>query len=310
MLRCCRTEGDLYSIPRFDVKRTDIEGFINELRLFHEKFRGCFYRQESREKFFQYMVGQLSDLERKSIEPMALKVEGADIRSMQKFISNTAWDEEKMLRIHHKMVADEMGDEEGVLIFDESGFAKKGDDSAGVSKQYCGNLGKVENCQVGVFAAYASRQGYCLLDKRLFVPEKWFDEDYAVRRKKCEIPEDIVFKKKPQLAVQILTDLQQENIVPFKYIVADTIYGNSPEFINALESCTGKTYFVSIPSDTLCWLQSPKTSTRQYKYKGEIHSKQVAETKPLSVEAVAKRIHDYFWYRGTVSFGNQRTNRI
>ena len=90
---------------------------------------------------------------------------------------------------YHQLVAEEMGDPEGVLMFDESGFVKKGKDSVGVARQYCGTLGKVENCQVGVFAAYASRQGYALVDKRLFLPEQWFTEAYAARRAKCHVPD-------------------------------------------------------------------------------------------------------------------------
>jgi SRSO17 transposase len=305
MLASFRIEGDTYSIPKFDVERTDIEGFINELKVFHGKFRDCFYRVETKEKALHYMVGQFSSLEKKNIESMALEVEGADTRSMQRFISDAVWDEEKMVRSYHKMVAEEMGEPRGVVIFDESGFAKKGNDSAGVSRQYCGNLGKVDNCQVGVFAAYASKRGYCLLDKRLFMPEKWFTEDYAARRKKCVVPEDVTFRTKPQLAGEELKSIHQEGTVPFTYIAADTIYGNSPEFIEAAESCTGKVYFVSIPSDTRCWLKEPKTSTQKYQYRGKTHSKQVAENEPLSVKAIAKSTHSYFWFRRKVSEGTK-----
>jgi len=305
MLANFRIEGDVYSIPRFDIERTDIEGFINELKVFHGKFRDCFYRVETKEKAFCYMVGQFSSLEKKNIESMALEVEGADPRSMQRFISDAVWDEKKMVRNYHKMVADEMGDSSGVVIFDESGFAKKGNDSAGVSRQYCGSLGKVENCQVGVFAAYASKRGYCLLDKSLFMPEKWFTEDYAARRKKCAVPEDVTFRTKPQLAAEKLTSIHQEGTIPFTYIAADSIYGNSPEFIQAADSCSGKIYFVAIPCDTRCWLKEPKTSTKKYQYRGEAHSKQLAENKPLSVKAIAKSTHNYFWFRRRVSEGTK-----
>ena len=141
MLASFRIERDVYSIPRLDIERTDVEGFIDELQVFHGKFKDCFYRVETKEKAFHYMVGQFSNLEKKNIESIAIKVEWADPRAMQRFITDAVWDEENMLRNYHKMVADEMGDSEGVVIFDESGFAKKGNDSAGVSRQYCGNLG-------------------------------------------------------------------------------------------------------------------------------------------------------------------------
>ncbi len=98
---------------------------------------------------------------------------------MQRFVSDAVWNEKAMLRQYHSLVNEDMGDPEGILIFDESGFAKKGDDSVGVSRQYCGSTGKVDNCQVGVFAAYASRHGYAFLDKRLYVPQKWFEDAHA-----------------------------------------------------------------------------------------------------------------------------------
>lgn len=81
------------------------------------------------------------------------------------------------------------GRPDGAIIFDETSFVKKGRDSIGVAKQYCGTIGKVENCQVGAFAAYVSQSGYAMIDKRLFIPEKWFADDYAVRRKKCKLPQ-------------------------------------------------------------------------------------------------------------------------
>jgi hypothetical protein len=176
MLPACRTAGEPFAIPQFALTRNDIDPFMDELREFHTAFRACFARQEPRDQFFNYMVGQFSALERKSIEPMALQVEGGKGRAMQRLVSETLWDEAAMLETYHRLVQDEMGEPDGVLIVDETGFVKKGADSVGVARQYCGSLGKVENCQVGVFAAYASRQGYALVDKRLFLPEPWFSE--------------------------------------------------------------------------------------------------------------------------------------
>src|SRR5262244_4311899 len=155
------------------------------------------------------MVGQFSKLERKSIEPMALQVDGGTIRGLQRFISDVRWDEEQMLWNYHQLVADELGDPDGVLMFDETGFVKKGQDSVGVARQYCGTLGKVENCQVGVFAAYASQQGYALVDKRLFLPEPWFTDAYQARRTKCKLPDEVTWQSKPQLAAAMVQALHQ-----------------------------------------------------------------------------------------------------
>jgi SRSO17 transposase len=169
MLSAPRTESNLYSVPKFCLDKSDVEGFTNELHGFHEHFRDCFSRSEPRENFLSYMVGQVSPLERKSIEPIALQVEDGNVRAMQRFVSDVVWDEKAMLQNYHVLVDEDMGDPEGILIFDESGFPKKGDDSAGVARQYCGSIGKVDNCQVGVFAAYASRHGYAFLDKYRYV---------------------------------------------------------------------------------------------------------------------------------------------
>jgi SRSO17 transposase len=169
-------------------------------------------------------------------------------------------------------------------------------------------LGKVDNCQVGVFAAYASRNGYALLDKRLFIPEKWFGPDYEERRKKCQVPQETQFQTKPQLAVEMLEVLGRQEELPFKYIVADSVYGASPDFIEAAQRCPGKIYFVSMPSDTQCWLTRPVTKKKKYRYAGEERVKVVVEgagKKPVTFAQIAQNLNDFFWYRRKVSEGTK-----
>ena len=303
-----RVQDGTFPIPKLFVGKEDINQFIEEFRGFHAQFADCFSREEPRENFVQYMAGQMSQLERKSIEPIAMNVENAKVRAMQHFISNVVWDEGRIISRYHDMVVEDLGDTEGVLIFDESGFVKKGSDSAGVARQYCGNVGKVENCQVGVFAAYGSRHGYCMLDNRLFIPEKWFGSDYAERRRKCRFPDDLSFSTKPQLAVEMFEGIIRENVIPFRYVVADTVYGGSPEFISAVEKITGVVYMVSLPMDTLCWVQGPSVMEKTYRYKGEERKKRMvaeAEDKPITFEKLARGTNDYFWYRRTVSEGTK-----
>jgi SRSO17 transposase len=307
MLPKIRSDEHLFSVPKFDLNKEDIHEFQNELKAFHENFRDCFVRSESRGHFFNYMSGQFSTLERKSIEPIALAVENGNIRAMQHFVSKVIWDDDKIFHKYRNMINEDLGDPDGVLIFDETGFQKKGDDSVGVGKQYCGTIGKVENCQVGVFAAYASPHGYALIDKQLFIPEKWFSEDYALRRRKCELPNDITFRSKPQLAVQMLKNIEEKDQIPFKWVLADSIYGNSPDFIETVEDL-GLRYFVSIPSDTNCWLNAPITRKKRYKYKGKIREKVILDTTqkvPVTVACVAKSINNFFWYHRKVSEGTK-----
>jgi SRSO17 transposase len=308
MLPVTRCDEYLYPVPKFDLGKGDMKDFTNELRGFHEQFADCFQRSESRDNFLKYMSGQFSPLERKSIEPIALAVEDGKVRAMQRFVSDAPWADNKMITRYRSFVNDDLGSPDGALIFDESGFIKKGGDSIGVARQYCGTIGKVDNCQVGVFAGYVSEYGYALVDKRLFIPEKWFDDDYSDRREKCNLPEDAVFKTKPQLAAEMLTELAKENILPFKYILGDSIYGESPEFIAAAESMPDKTYFVSVGKDTRCWLKRPMTMSKSYRWGGETRTKTVLvdpDSKPLTVEELAKNINDYFWYRRKVSEGTK-----
>jgi len=307
MLPACRTADETFAIPQFALTRSDIDSFLDELRGFHTAFRACFTRQEPRDQFFNYLVGQFSALERKSIEPMALRVEGGKVRAMQRLVSDALWDEDAMLRTYHHLVQDEMGEPDGVLIIDETGFAKKGQDSVGVARQYCGSLGKVENAQVGVCAAYASRQGYALVDKRLFIPEPWFTDAYTARRTKCKMPEEVAGQTKPQLAAAMVQDLHRAGVLPFKYLVADCLYGKSPDFWAACEACVGTVAFVATPMDTRCWLQPLATTPHTSTYKGEPRTKRVAVTAkpPGTVAELAQAIPSTLWYRRTVSEGTK-----
>jgi SRSO17 transposase len=303
-----RQDGECgeFPIPKFTVDEFDVEGFMEELKGFHAAFADCFSRSEPRENLLLYIVGQFSALERKSIEPMALTVEGGNVRSLQRFVSNVTWDEKKMLHTYHGLVSEDMGHANGVLIFDESAFPKKGGDSAGVSRQYSGIAGKIDNCQVGVFAAYASPHGYALLDKRLFMPEKWFSDTHQEKRIDCRLPDDAAFKTKPALAAEMLHTIHREGILPFRYVVADSFYGRNHEFRDAVEAYIGVTYFVSVPSDTLCWIREPVVEKKKYRYGGEVRSKKLLREKekpPVAVEVFARSINKYFWYRRVVAEG-------
>lgn len=308
MLPAIRCDEYLYPVPKFDINKDDVEGFSNELREFHKQFADCFNRSESREHFYNYMAGQFSDLERKSIEPIALAIKDGNVRSLQRFVSDAPWDDVKIGVKYRNMINDDLGSPDGAIIFDESGFLKKGDDSIGVSRQYCGNVGKVDNCQVGVFAAYTSENGYAMIDKRLYIPEKWFTDEFRMRRKKCGLSEDVTFRTKPELAADMLSSIYAEGIIPFKYVLADSVYGMNPDFIKAVEAIPGVTYLVSISKKTLCWLKKPLTITEKYRWGGETKTRTTvvdSTGKPYCVNDLAKNIDDYFWYRRTVSEGTK-----
>jgi SRSO17 transposase len=307
MLPDIRQSDYQYAVPRFDLDRNDVYDLVSELKGFHENFSDCFQRSESRDNFYRYMSGQLCHLERKSIEPIAFAIEGGKVRAMQRFVSDAPWDEDKIMFKYRSLVNDDIGHPDGAIIFDESGFAKKGDDSIGVARQYSGNLGKVDNCQVGVFAAYTSPYGYSLIDKRLYIPEHWFSDDYSEKREKCLLPSEIKFQTKPQLAAEILLGIAKQKQLPFRYVLADSVYSNT-DFIEAVESLVGITYLLQVPEDTLCWLKNPVVVNKTYKYRGQERSKKVLSNKAknnISVKTLAKSINDFFWYRRKVSEGTK-----
>ena len=249
-------------------------------------------------------------------QPDGAKIDRADgferqrakVRAIQRFIGESTWNADKMMHIYRSMLDSDMGEENGVLIIDESGFRKKGNDSAGVYKQYCGNIGKVDNCRVGVFAAYASSRGYALSDRELFVPEAWFGDEYEERRNKCRFPADLQFRTKPQISARMVNDIVERNQISMKYVVADSIYGNSPEFIRQVERYIGRIYFLAVPGDTKCWPKMPATAEKEYRHRGEIRKKTVSkqgEGRAVSPMDLAKGINSYFRYRRKVSEGSK-----
>src|SRR5215217_4496912 len=163
--------------PVINLAPRDLTALADELVAYHAHFAPLFLRSEQRQWALTYLQGQLADLERKSIEPMALAHPDGNVQAMQQFISLGAWDDAAVLKTHQHLVADTLGDPStGVLILDGCDFPKQGSHSVGVARQWCGALGKVANCQASVVACYASQHGYTLVDRRLFLPQAWFDD--------------------------------------------------------------------------------------------------------------------------------------
>lgn len=151
------------------------------------------------------------------------------VRAGQQFIGQSLWDSEWRLLRHQQLVAESLGDSEGiviiVVIIDGSGFPKQGQESVGVARQYCGCLGKIANCQEGVFAVYVTPQGYTFLDRRLYLHGDWFEDDHRERWKKCGIPDDIQFHTEPELALDLVQGLAQRGVVPFRWVAFDEHFG-------------------------------------------------------------------------------------
>ena len=142
-------------------------------------------------------------------------------------------------------------------IVDDTGFPKKGRHSVGVARQYCGSVGKIANGQVGVYLGYASRKGYSLVEGQLFMPAEWFDETHTERWQACGAPEDLTFKTKPEIGLELLQKAQKRGNLPFSWVAADELYGDSPAFRDGVDAL-GKWYFTEIKSTTPIWRTRPK----------------------------------------------------
>lgn len=241
------------------ISARDVSMTADELQAFHREFQPLFQRREQRAWSLLYLCGQVSDLERKTIEPMVLSLLGANpnaIRGLQQFIGQGEWESEALLLHLQEMVAHWLGEEDGVVIVDGSGFPKQGKHSVGVAHQYCGALGKIANCQEGVFLAYASRRGYTLVDERLYLPEEWFHKESRQRWKACGIPGTLTFCSEPELGLEMIKALHDRAVLPFRWVTCDEKYGGNPAFLAGIASL-GKWYLAEVPVDTRVWLRTP-----------------------------------------------------
>ncbi|HKF37713.1 MAG TPA: IS701 family transposase [Ktedonobacteraceae bacterium] len=237
----------------------EVAGLAEELVAYHQHFAPLFYRREQREWAAIYLRGLLTaDVPRKNVEAMALRLLGAgphaerEVRALQQFIGEGKWDDDALLAKHQRLVNETLGEEDGVLIVDGSDFPKHGDHSAGVAPQWCGHTGKKDNCQAGVFLGYASRKGATLLDRRLYLPESWFAEDHRPLWQDCQIPDEIAFQTKHNLAAQLVENVMASGRLQARWVVCDEGYGDSPAFLQRLDA-TGLWYLAEVSRDTKVW---------------------------------------------------------
>jgi SRSO17 transposase len=274
-----------------------------ELNVFLNRYLPLFGRAENQPHGARFVQGLLAGGERRNVENIAEAIDGGVVRTMQKFISQGVWDDCQVLGELRKHVVELLGDEDATINFDETGFPKKGDKSVGVKRQYAGTLGRIDNCQVGVFANYCSRLGHTLLDRRLFLPEEWAGD--SRRRAEAGVPESVVFRSKPQLAAEMLRRAVAEG-VPFRWVGGDSVYGDSPVFVQTVREL-GKWYVVDTSSDARVWLEAPRR-----RRPGEVGPRggrpvrlAKALAKPITVPEAAAKIPASAWRRVTVAEGSQ-----
>src|SRR5215470_1262502 len=257
--------------PAMALTPQAIDNLVEELRAYHAIYSPLFQRREQREGAAQYLHGLLLDLPRKSIEPMVLALEGAQaqaVRTLQLFVSEGAWDDEGLLQRHWQEVDTSLGEDDGVLTLDGSDFLKQGRESVGVKRQYCGEVGKRANCQAGVFLGYASRKGYTLLDRRLYLPQEWVeDEAYAERRRRCGVPADTPFKTKPTLGGEMIQAVHHANTLRARWVTCDEAFGRDTRLLDHIAGL-GLWYFAEVPHDTQVWRQRPATAVPPWSGQG------------------------------------------
>ena len=235
----------------------EIAGLGSELVYFLAGFNDCFGRSEPREHLRTYVSGQLSDLPRKSVEPMALS---ADVppRTLQRFLESIEWDEVRLRDKLQHVVARDHADSHAIGIIDETGHPKKGRHTAGVKRQWCGHTGKVDNCVVSVHAGYVVGGFQCLLDSDVYLPREWADD--PPRRRAAHIPDDVVFRTKQEIAFDQIGRCLGNGIRVAAWTF-DEFYGRDGGFLDGLDSL-GQTYVAEVPSNFTGWVRAPRVLLR------------------------------------------------
>lgn len=241
---------------RFDVRLEELlddavlneripHGMLDRLKTFVTPFADCLVGGERQRHVWEYVSGLFSDVKRKNAETIAY-LHDQDRQAMQKFIGQSPWDDRPMIRELVRQIGEKVGEPDGVLVFDPSAFRKQGKESVGVARQWCGRFGKIDNCQVGVYLAYASRKEHALADVRLYLNKEWTKD--RRRRKNCGVPREIRFRTRHALALEMLAEHGKS--LPHTWIAGDDEMGRSSAFRRDLQALNER-YLLAVPSNTL-----------------------------------------------------------
>ena len=268
------------------------ECFISgKTNLFRTRTRECFRAAK------HYLCG-LIQAKRKNIERMEEVVPDSDYQAMQQFITDSPWDHEAVFdSVAHDADALLGGSPDSCLLVDETGFAKKGARSVGVARQWNGRLGKVDNCQVGVFSALCRGEHATLVGARLYLPKEWIDD--TQRLDQADVPQDErTLRPKADLALELVLDAQQQGL-RYGWVGADAGYGKDPQFLRALEDF-GETFMVDVHCDQHVWLQRPAAGDVSVRVDEWTRSQRAGKWRrmtlrqstkgPVQVEVMARRV--------------------
>src|SRR5262245_19497303 len=203
-----------------EVPAAAIRGCQQRLERFLHRYLPLFYRDEQRELAQVVIHGKLSKLERKTAEPIAYLADRPR-KPVQHFVGAGRWDDEAVMAELRRHLAEQFADPDAVLVVDPSGFPKKGTASCGVDRQWCGRLGKVDNCQVGVFLAYVTTKGCTLVDRQLYLPQEWAED--RKRRRRTHVPKSVVFQESWRIGLALIDRARPD--LPFAWVAADDELG-------------------------------------------------------------------------------------
>lgn len=274
---------------------------------FLEQFADCFNRKDTRAHLLTVVHGQLSDLPEKSLEPIA-EAAGVAPRTLQEFMAQLKWDEDLLRQqFQRRVVLDHCGPHT-IGIIDETSDPKKGDKTPGTQKQWCGRLGKTENCVVTVHLGYAQEEFHCLLDGELYLPESWAED--RPRCREAGIPDSMVYRSKWEIALE-LYDRAVANGFVFSWLTFDEWYGSKPGFLWGLSN-RNQRFVAEVPKSFRGWLKAPRVVTRTYRRRGRGRSRRVprlasGSPKPRRVDEMLKdrAFEDQPWQRWRVKDGEK-----
>jgi SRSO17 transposase len=267
-------------------------GGLERLTEFARPFADCLVRQEQKDHARTYLAGLVSDLQHKNAESIAYRHD-QDRHGLQHFVGSSSWDHRPLIAELAGQVGREIGTPEGVIVFDPSGFAKKGQASVGVQRQWLGRLGKVDNGQVGVFMAYASCREHALVDVRLYLPKSWAKD--RARRKRCGIPKSVRYRTRHELALEMLE--QTGPLLPHAWVTGDDEMGRSSRFRAELRRLNER-YLLAVPSNTT--VRDLEGAVPEYRGRGP-HPKRAFE----QVRAWSKALEPGAWRRIEVGQGER-----
>jgi SRSO17 transposase len=270
----------------------DVEQWAQELEQLYARVAPRFARSEQRTRALAYLKGLLSPVKRKNGWQLAEQAGERNPDGIQRLLNSALWDANLVRDDLREYVVEHLDEEQAVLVVDETGFLKKGTKSVGVKRQYSGTAGRIENCQVGVFLAYASSKGYTLLDRELYLPKEWAEDE--ARRREAGVPEEVQFQTKPQLARKML-ERALEAEIPCKWVTAHEVYGGDRNLRRWLEE-QEQAFVLAVTSNEPLWSDIGR-GVRQERVSAMVASRTADEWQRLSAGDGAKGPRLYDWSR-------------